>query len=348
MDKQDSYDRSHDWERLRGLISRAQGMGLANLDEQELWELPSLYRKAISDLSLLRTTGASPHLLQELNSLCNKAHAVIYQGAPKRGGMRPGDYIVRELPRAVRRRKWYVIAAAGVMLFFAVLGWLHCLLVPEVARRVLSPKMISAYETQLREARGEKDLALAAQIPVEMRNEAAALITINNIRVSVYAFILGLAGGLPSLIIIGTNGYMLGAIAYLYFAVPPGIDVNLPLYFVAGVAPHGSLELPAICLAGAAGMLIGFAWLFPGQRTRGEALRGAMHDAGKLVLACALTLVVAGAIEGFITPLKPPTGLAQDTWFWMKIAFGAVLFPCWVLWLGLGGRGTELAAVGES
>jgi uncharacterized membrane protein SpoIIM required for sporulation len=333
-----SHDRSRDWERLRFLINRAQGAGLASLDEQELWELPSLYRKAISDLSLLRSTGASPQLLQELNALCNRAHGVIYQGAPKRRGTGIGAYIACELPRAVRRRKWFVIAAGAVMAFFAVLAWLQCLMQPELARTVLSPQMYTAYETQLKSARGQKDLALAAQIPVESRNEAALMITFNNIRVGVVSFVLGLAGGLPSLIILGSNGYMLGAIAYLYFFTPPGIDVNLPLYFIAGVAPHGAIELPAICLAGAAGMLIGFSWLFPGVRTRGEALREASRDAGRMVLACSLTLIVAGSIEGFVTPLNPPTGFPIEAWYWLKIAVGAVVFPCWLAWLWLGGR----------
>jgi uncharacterized membrane protein SpoIIM required for sporulation len=333
------HDRSRDWERLRFLVNRAQGSGLASLDEQELWELPSLYRKAISDLSLLRSTGASPQLLQELNALCNRAHGVIYQGAPRRRQAGFGVYIARELPRAVRRRKWFVIAAGAVMAFFAALAWLQCSMQPDLARTVLSPRMLSAYETQLREARAEKDLALAAQIPKEERGAAAAMITINNIKVGVLSFVYGLAGGLPSLIIIGSNGYMLGAIAYLYFNTAPGIEINLPLYFIAGVAPHGAIELPAICLAGAAGMLIGFCWLFPGLRTRGEALREATRDAGRMVLTCALTLLVAGSIEGFVTPLKPPAGFPLETWFWLKIAVGALVFPLWPAWLGLGGRG---------
>lgn len=332
------HDRNRDWERLRFLTNRAQGSGLGSLDEQELWELPSLYRKAISDLSLLRSTGASPQLLQELNALCNRAHGVIYQSAPQRRSVSFGAYITQELPRAVRRRKWFVIAAGAVMAFFALLAWLQCSSQPALARTVLSPQMLSAYETQLSEARAQKDLALAAQIPKEARSTAAVMITVNNIKVGVLSFVYGLAGGLPSLIIIGSNGYMLGAIAYLYFNTAPGIDVNLPLYFMAGVTPHGAIELPAICLAGAAGMLIGFCWLFPGLRTRGEALREAARDAGKMVLACALTLVVAGSIEGFVTPLNPPAGFPLEAWFWLKIAIGAVVFPLWLAWLGLGGR----------
>ncbi len=273
-----SHDRSRDWERLRFLVNRAQGSGLTSLDEQELWELPSLYRKAISDLSLLRSTGAAPQLLQELNSLCNRAHGVIYQGAPQHRGASIGGYIARELPRAVRRRKWFVIAAGAVMLFFAVLGWLQCLLQPEMARTRAQP----ADAQRLRDAaalraRATGSGAGGADPRRVSATQAALMITFNNIRVGVVSFVLGLAGGLPSLIILGSNGYMLGAIAYLYFYTPPGIDVNLPLYFIAGVAPHGAIELPAICLAGAAGMLIGFSLALPrpAHAGRGAARCGA-------------------------------------------------------------------------
>lgn len=85
-------------------------------------------------------------------------------------------------------------------------------------------------------------------------------------------------------------------------------------------------------------MILGFSWLLPGQRSRGEALRDAARDAGRLVLACSLTLVVAGLIEGFITPMYPPPAVALDVWFWLKITFGALVFTLWLAWLLLGGR----------
>jgi uncharacterized membrane protein SpoIIM required for sporulation len=341
---QGTPDRSRDWERLRHLTELARSGGLGLLSEADLWELPGLYRKAISDLSLLRSRGESPYVLQELNALCNRAHAVIYRDTLQRRGPGIAAYILYELPRAVRRQARIVLAAAAVLLFFAALGWLHCALQPGLAQRVLGPQLVGSVESSLRAARHDADLGLAAQIPLPVRSTAALAITFNNIGVSVRAFVWGLAGGLPTLLLLGFNGYMLGAIGFLYFNTTPGIAVNLPLYFIAGIAPHGSIELPAICLASAAGMLIGFAWLFPGQRTRGEALRAAAHDAGRLVIACALTLVVAGCLEGYVTPLLPPKGFPVEAWYWLKIATGVLVFSTWLLWLSLGGRRAESAA----
>jgi uncharacterized membrane protein SpoIIM required for sporulation len=336
--------RSREWDKLRHLVGRANALGLGALSEDELWELPSLYRKTLSDLSLLRSRGSAPELTQELGQLCNQAHAIVYRGTAHRRGTGVAAYILEELPRAVRQHVRYVLAAGAIMTLFAVLGWLHCASDRTLAETVLSPKMVGSIQSNLAAARKQADLGLAAQIPREERSMMAAAITANNIGVGVRAFVFGIAGGVPTLIILAFNGYMLGAIGYLYFHTAPGIAINLPLYFIAGIAPHGSIELPAICLASAAGMLLGFSWLFPGLKRRGEALRTAARDALKLLAACAVTLVVAGTLEGFVTPMLPPTGLDLNTWFWIKIAIGCTIFTIWLLWLSLGGRAKAATA----
>jgi len=335
--------RSREWDKLRNLVARATALGLGSLSEDELWELPSLYRKTLSDLSLLRSRGSSPELAQELGQLCNQAHAIVYRGTAHRRGVGVAGYIIDELPRAVRRHVIYVLAAAAIMTLFAVLGWLHCSTDRTIAETVLSPRMVGGIQSNLAAAREQADLGLAAQIPREERSAMAAAITANNIGVGVRAFVFGILCGVPTLIILAFNGYMLGAVGYLYFHTAPGIPINLPLYFIAGIAPHGSIELPAICLASAAGMLLGFSWLFPGIKRRGEALREAARDALKVLAACAVTLVVAGTLEGFVTPMLPPTGFDLNTWFWIKIAIGCFVFIVWLLWLSLGGRTSRAA-----
>lgn len=331
-------ERSADWERLRGILSRIKARGLTALTEQELSALPGLYRKALSDLSLFRTRGDNPMLVEQLSQLCNQAHSVIYAGklGTRRGSLI--DFVMQELPRAVRRNYRLVLASSAVMVICAFLGWLHCQVDDEMARAVLGPQMINQYQTSLRAAQEDADLGLAAQIPQEERSGMWLFITSNNIRVGINAFLLGIAGGVPALLMMAFNGYMLGAIAFLYFTTPPGLDVNLPLYFIAGVAAHGAIELPAITLAGAAGMKLGFSWVFPGGRPRGESMRNAVGDAGKLVLATTLTLLVAGVIEAFITPLTPEEGLPLNLLYSMKIGVGIVVFCLWLSWLYFGGR----------
>jgi uncharacterized membrane protein SpoIIM required for sporulation len=339
-----SARRTREWERLRQLLAKIDAGGIGALTDDELWELPSLYRRALSDLSLLRANGAAPHILQDLGQLCNRAHAVIYRSTARRRGMGAFAFIAHELPRSVRRRCAYIYAAAGVLLAFGIIAYISCLLNPDTAENVLNtfgPNMLREWQTALKTAGEQQQLRLAAQIEAETRSFAAVYITFNNIKVGVMAFVLGIAGGVPAVLMMALNGYLLGAVAYLYFATPPGFEIDLGLYFVAGVAPHGGIELPAICLAGGAGMLLGFSWLFPGQRPRGEALRKAAHDAWRLLTACALTLVVAGLIEGFITPLYPPASVSVELWFWAKIVFGGCVFILWLLWLYTGGRSGE-------
>jgi uncharacterized membrane protein SpoIIM required for sporulation len=332
-----STPRSRDWERLKVILHRAENVGLHDLTDEELWELPSLYRRALADLSLMRRTAAAAPITSDLASLCNRAHSLVYRNVAGTQRVGPAEYILHHLPLAVRRRARYVLAAAALMLFFGVLGYVHCLVRPELAKTVLSPRLVGAFESSLRSAKDQKDLLLAAQIPVEARNEMALAITFNNINVAVRAFVFGLAGGFPTIIVLAFNGYLLGAICYLYLNTPPGFPINLPLYFFAGIAPHGAIELPAICLAAAAGMLIGLAWIFPGGRPRGEALREAARDGGRLLAASAVTLVVAGMLEVFVTPLAAPL----EAMFWMKITIGALAFSGWILWLNLGGRQLE-------
>lgn len=330
--------RSAEWEQLRSLIEKVKAGGLPSLSEQQLWELPSLYRKTLSDLSLARTQASHPALIQELEQLCNSAHAVIYAGTLRRESAGLLHYIARELPLAVRRRSGYVLAAAAIMLFFAVVGYVHCLLSPELVETVLGPKLLGSIHSSIAAARSDADLKLAAQIEEGERVSAWLMITINNISVSVRAFIFGIAGALPTQIILAVNGYLLGAVAFVYVNTDPGVQVNLPLYFVAGIAPHGFIELSAICISAAAGMLLGLSWVFPGAKPRGQALRDVVPDAMRLALTCALTLLIAGVIEGFVTPLKAPAGMEQDLWFWLKIAFGSLVFALWFGWLYLGGR----------
>ncbi len=330
--------RAPEWERLRNLLSIAKARGLGGLSEQELWELPGLYRKALSDLSLMRSRGGFPQLEQELTQLCNTAHGVIYQRVAPVRGAGLIEHVGRVLPRTVRRRSGLIIIAALTMVLFAVLGWVHAWMNPTVAETVLSPRMVDGIRAGLQTAREQADLKLAAQIEPQQRMGAAIAITLNNWGVSFRAFLFGILGGLPSIIINSFNGYLLGVFAFIYFNTDPGIPVNLPLYFVSGIAPHGSIELPAICVAVAAGMLLGFSWVFPGQRPRGEALREAITDAWRLFQVCLITLLFAGSIEGFVTPLRPPTGFPDDAWMWLKVLIGCCVFSVWLLWLSRGGR----------
>jgi uncharacterized membrane protein SpoIIM required for sporulation len=120
----------------------------------------------------------------------------------------------------------------------------------------------------------------------------------NNIKVSIYAFAGCVTLGIMTLWIIFFNGIMLGAVGALFTNAGFGPD------FWATVAPHGFIELTAIQIAGAAGLLISAGIVAPGRMRRVDAIRSAASRAGTLIAGVASMLVVAGTIEGFFSPLR--------------------------------------------
>jgi uncharacterized membrane protein SpoIIM required for sporulation len=145
----------------------------------------------------------------------------------------------------------------------------------------------------------------------------------NNITVSIFAFSLGAFYGLGTLYIISLNGLMLGGV--FAFTARYGLDDELFRFVIA----HGVVELSVICIAGAMGLKLGEALLRPGSMTRPEAFRHATTAAGKVLLVALPFLVVAGLIEGYISPdpqfdmaFRATVGLVSGVVFWLLLIFG--------------------------
>jgi uncharacterized membrane protein SpoIIM required for sporulation len=164
-----------------------------------------------------------------------------------------------------------------------------------------------------------EDLGIAA-------DEQAALsaeIFTNNIRVTAMAFGAGVLLGLGSLFFLGYNGIVIGSIAGL------AIEAGNGRPFFALVTAHGVLELSCIAVAGAAGLRMGWAVVAPGLLSRAESLRSEARAAIEVMLGTALWLVVAGLVEGFITP----SGMTVTSASIVGFAFGGLYWGL-VFWLG--------------
>jgi uncharacterized membrane protein SpoIIM required for sporulation len=125
----------------------------------------------------------------------------------------------------------------------------------------------------------------------------ASQIIANNVQVTFGVFALGITAGIGSMLLLVLNGVSFGGVLGLYQS--KGI---LPL-IVAFVAPHGVLELSAVCIAGGAGFLLAAALLIPGRRTRKRALIENGRRAIRLIAAATVLLLVAGSLEGFVSPI---------------------------------------------
>ncbi len=149
-----------------------------------------------------------------------------------------------------------------------------------------------------------------------LRPGMATLIFTNNIQVAFLAFAGGVLLGLGTVYVLISNGLSLGAVlgAAQYYGVAP--------LLWSFISPHGYLELTCIVIAGAAGLMLGDSLLRPGLLLRREALARAARRAVELVLGAAPVLVVAGLIEGFVSPSDVPMGLKLA----IGPAVGAVLY----------------------
>jgi uncharacterized membrane protein SpoIIM required for sporulation len=164
--------------------------------------------------------------------------------------------------------------------------------------------------------------------PDEEAAFSAAIMT-NNIRVSLLAFAAGILAGLGTAVVLILNGVLLGVVGGLAVGAGNGRP------FFELIAAHGVLELSCIVVSGAAGLRFGWALVEPGPGTRGDALRREARPALALVLGTAPWLVLAGLVEGFVTP----SGVGLTGALAVGFSLAAVY---WILVLVLGRRSRAL------
>jgi len=279
------------WERLMALLDRAGG-GLAALSADELHELGRLYRQATSDLAVARRDFPRHPVSAYLNGLVARGHGAIYRDSGPRGAALL-TFVAATFPRTFRATWGYTLAAFLMFLLPALGAFVATFRDPTLASALLpgSEQLIESIQ------QGEE---WWLRINEEGRAGASAEIMTNNIGVAIRAFAGGVAFGVYTLYILAFNGLMMGVVAGA--AQRFGFAGNLWGF----VAAHGVVELSVIFIAGGAGLQLGWALLRPGLHSRRAALVLAGRRAVMLLLGCAPLLVIAGVIEGFISPSALP------------------------------------------
>jgi uncharacterized membrane protein SpoIIM required for sporulation len=281
------------WDRLEQLIRALERGDLKNRTSWNPLELAGLYREAAADLARLqsfRSKGALPEDLETyLNQLVGRAYGQIYRAPPPRMSAL-WEFLRSTFPAVFLKTVPWTLTAFGIFFVCALYGFVVTLTDDSFIPLIVSPKLIREVE----EGKVWFD-SIVAVSPL-----ASSRIMTNNISVCFLSFALGITCGLGTVYIMASNGLMLGALAGLCHI--HGLDTP----FWSFVLPHGVIELTAIFISGGAGLLIGTALLFPGDRTRKDALARQGREAGRLVIGCVPLLVVAGVIEGFVSPTMIP------------------------------------------
>jgi uncharacterized membrane protein SpoIIM required for sporulation len=245
------------------------------------------YRLLAHDLARARALMPASRAREYLESAYARTHATLHHGAGNAASTLR-RLLAEETPAALRWLAPYVVWSTAIFVLSAGAGYALVQRYPDLIELFASPQMIATVEGGRLWTQGILNVVPSSILSVQ--------ILTNNIVVSLFAYCFGFLFGLGTLYILGLNGLMLGAI--FAFVGQHGLAGQLFSFIV----PHGCVELSVMCLSGAAGAAIGEALIRPGASGRLESFRAAALRTGVVLLACAVLLVGAGLIEGFVSP----------------------------------------------
>ncbi len=286
--------REGDWQRLEAIVTRMESGRLRRLSDEDVLALPVLYRTVASSLSIARETSLDAATLAYLESLVQRAWFLVY--GPR---VSLWSWLRRFFgggwSAAVREIRLDLLVALAVMVAGVAVGWLLVASDPEWYHALVPGQFAderapgASREVLLDTLFGNEDQSAMSIF--------AAYLFSNNAQVSILAFALGFAFGIPSLMLLVQNTAIMGAMMWLYHGQ------GLLVEFSAWLAVHGTTELFAILLAGASGLHIGRSMAFPGEKPVMQAAAEAGRRASQVMVGVVLMLVVAAMLEGFARQL---------------------------------------------
>jgi uncharacterized membrane protein SpoIIM required for sporulation len=297
-------DRRPSWDELETLLGAAKGRP-ERIGAERMRRLGALYRGAAADLAVARREFPAEPTVPALEDMVGRAHAVVYGTAVRRESA--VDFLVHGYWRRVRERPAMLAVAALLLLGPTLAAGLWAWQDPGTAGALLP----STSEAAGRPRPEGSNLDLSTG---ERASMSAGIFT-NNIRVTFAAVAGGITFGLLTAGVLMFNGILIGVVAGVGTAAGNG-SVLVEL-----IVPHGVLELSCIVVAGAAGLRMGWALVDPGRRPRGQALATEARAAVELVLGTAVWLVVAGLVEGQVTPLGIGPGPAVAVGFGLAAVY---------------------------
>jgi uncharacterized membrane protein SpoIIM required for sporulation len=314
--------REDDWRRLEAILTTAEKRSVRALSDEDLLALPSLYRGALSSLSVARETSLDLELVHYLEGLSARAYFFVY-GVRTTAGSRLAAFFARDWPVAVRAVWKETLAAValtiigiatGLLLVDADPRWFESFVPGELA----GGRDFSASTEYLRSTLYHEGDSSGLSV-------FATMLFTHNSQVCIFSFALGFMFGVPTAMLIVYNGAVLGAMFSLFNSHGLGFELGGWLII------HGSTEFFAIILAGAAGLKIGWAVVFPGEDSRLTAAAQAGRTAGIVMGGVVVMLLVAGLLEGFGRQL-----VVDDL---ARYAIGSAMLAGWLLYFYLPRRG---------
>ncbi|MCY2960243.1 MAG: stage II sporulation protein M [Planctomycetota bacterium] len=312
-------------ERFAALCGKSVRDGLKSLTPEEVEALPRLYRYSATRLAHVETVGRDPAAARALRARLAQGHALLFQGLERdpRGLLaRLADFYLREVPRTIRA-EWRPIAAAFVVVYgLAIASFLAVRGDLDLAWSLLAPDAVAQEISQLQETAAGQPFRGNFTFGLGESPSTAGLIMAHNMSVGVVFFASGLIPPLFAMVL-GMNGLMVGTYTAVAAHWGQGLEISSILWC------HGTLEIQALVLAGAAGLVLVRGLVMPGPWSRTHALRLGARRAWRLLAAVFPLLFCAGLIEGFISPHATTS---------VRLAVAVTSGLALVAWVVLGGR----------
>ncbi len=304
-------ERKDNWQELEDLLNILETSTLRRLPRVQVRELGELYRRAAADLAIARAETRDPKLINYLNSLVIRAHGKIYR-ANGSGVNTVWKFFAEDFPRTFRKRINYILTAFLLFTVFAIISFALCFYDQKFS------DVLGLSQMELSAKAGERwwlELNDANQI-------GSSQILTNNILVSLMAFAYGAFFGIGTIYVLISNGLSIGGALGVCFRANPVFGSDLVTFMVG----HGVIELSCIFIAGGAGLLIGYSIINPGNLSRADALKQNGLEAVRLAIGCACLLVIAGIIEGFLSPAPIAREIKYGTGILTGVAMYSYLF----------------------
>lgn len=312
------------WQELDALLDRLDADLACRLTLAEVRRLHYLYQRASADLARVATFSAEPAMRRTLEALVARAYGHVHAGSQDRQRYRLGGWLLHTFPKAVRRHARALALSTAVTCVGALFG-AGALLLDPAAKAVLMPHPHLQINPLERVAREEARRDATGE---PMRTPFAAFLLTHNVRVSAFAMAAGMTYGIGTVAVLFGNGVLLGAVCADY------VQAGFSGFLAGWLLPHGAVEIPAILLAGQAGLVLAGALVGWADRRRlRQRLRQVAPDVATLIGGIALMLVWAACVEAFLSQYHAPV-----IPYWAKIAFGAAELAGLGLFLARSGR----------
>ncbi|ANH60817.1 stage II sporulation protein M [Dokdonia donghaensis] len=261
---------------------------LVNKDQIHPDELSSLYMEVTDHLSYAQTFYPHSKTLEYLNHLASQSHQIIYK-TKRESSKRFITFFTEEFPLVMYQYQRQLLIAFLVFLLFSIIGAYSAASDGAFVRSIMGDGYVNMTLDNIE--KGDPMGVYKKQGEINM----FLGITINNIKVALFAFIYGIFFTVGSLYIIMRNAVMLGSFQYFFFEQGVGWESVRTIWI------HGTIEISVIIIAGCAGMVLGNSILFPKTYTRLESFKRGMKNGLKIVVSTIPLFVIAGFLEGFVT-----------------------------------------------